>query len=124
MTTQHYLIVQIAHGVPATRDDILVKDLRKPESDFVPLVYGVEGHTRAANYGDRFFLMTDAQAPNGRIVDAVPGGEPSQWKPVIAEGKDVIDSFSIVGGKMFVSRLKDVKTETTIYSLEGRNRGR
>ena len=120
---QRYLIVQIAHGVPATRDDILVKGLRKPDSDFVPLVYGVEGHTRAANFEDRFFLMTDSQAPNGRIVEAVPGEEPSQWKPVIPEGKDVIDSFSIVGGKMFLSRLKDVKTETTIYSLDGRETG-
>ena len=100
-----------------------MKDLRKPESDFVPLVYGVEGHTQAENIGDRFFLMTDSQAPNGRIVEAAPGGEPSQWKPVIAEGKNVIDSFSIVGGKLFVSRLKDVKTETTIYTLEGKETG-
>ena len=120
---QHYLMIQISHGVPATRDDILVKDLRKTGSDFVPLIYGVDGHTQAANIGDRFFLMTDAQAPNGRIVEATPGGEPSQWKPVIAEGKNVIDSFGIVGGKMFVSRLKDVKTETTIYSLEGKQTG-
>jgi prolyl oligopeptidase len=120
---ERYLIVQISHGVPATRDDILVKDLRKPESDFVPLVYGVEGHTRADNVDDRFFLMTDSQAPNGRIVEAVPGGEPSQWKPVIGEGKDVIDTFSVAGGKLFVSRLKDVKTETTIYSLDGRETG-
>jgi prolyl oligopeptidase len=118
-----YLMIQIAHGVPATRDDILVKDLRKPESNFVPLVYGVDGHTRAENVDDRFFLMTDVQAPNGRIVEAVPGGESSQLKPVIAEGKDVIDGFSVVGGKLFVSRLKDVKTETSIYSLDGKETG-
>jgi prolyl oligopeptidase len=120
---QHYLIVQIAHGVPATRDDILVKDLRKPESDFVPLVYGIEAHMEAANIDDRFLLKTDYRAPKGRIVEAVPGQELSQWKPVISEGKEVIDSFSIVGGKMFVSRLKDVKTETTIYALDGKEIG-
>ena len=32
--------------------------------------------------------------------------------------------FSIVGGKLFVTRLQDVKTETTIYTLEGRETGR
>ncbi|MBV8436963.1 MAG: S9 family peptidase [Silvibacterium sp.] len=121
---ERYLMIQIAHGVPATRDDILVKDLRKPDSDFVPLIYGVEGHTRAANIADRFFLLTDVQAPQDRIVEVVPGGDPSQWKQVIPEGKDVIDSFSIVGGKLFVTRLKDVKTETTIYSLAGQETGR
>jgi prolyl oligopeptidase len=120
---QRYLIVEIHHGVPATRVDILVKDLRKPDSDFVPLVYGVEAHTRVDNIDDRFFLMTDYQAANGRIVEAVPGEQPAEWKPVIAEGKDVIDSFSLVGGKLFVSRLKDVKTETTIYGLDGRETG-
>ena len=120
---QRYLIVQIAHGVPATRDDILVKDLRKPDGDFVPLVYGVEAHTSAINDGDRFFLKTDYQAANGRIVEAVPGGQPANWKAVIPEGKDVIDDFSVVGGRLFVSHLRDVKTETTIYSLDGRKTG-
>jgi prolyl oligopeptidase len=33
----HYLVLNISHGVPPTRDDILVKDLRQPGSDFVPL---------------------------------------------------------------------------------------
>jgi prolyl oligopeptidase len=115
-----YLLLDIAHGVPATRDDILVKDLRQPGSDFVPLVYGIEAQTRALNIGDRFFLETDYQAANKRIVEAVPGGKPEEWKTVIPEGKDVIDGSSIVGGKLFVTRLHDVKTETRIYTLEGR----
>jgi prolyl oligopeptidase len=120
---QRYLMILISHGVPATRDDILVKDLRKPDSKVVPLVYGVEAHTSALNIGDRFFLKTDFEAANGRIVEAVPGGQPPDWKTVIPEGKDVIDSDSIVGGKLFVSRLHDVKTETTIYALDGQKIG-
>ena len=119
----HFLIINISHGVPATREDILVKDLRKPDSPIVPLVYGVEAHTSVIDAGDRFFLKTDYKAPNGRIVEAEPGGQPSEWKTVIPEGDDVIDSYSIVGGRLFVSRLHDVKTETTIYSLDGKKTG-
>jgi prolyl oligopeptidase len=119
----HYLFLSIAHGVPSTRDDILVKDLRRPGSDFVPLVYGVEAHNTALSIGDRFFMQTDYQAPNGRVVELKPGGQPADWKTVVAESKDVIDSFSIVGGKLFVTRLHDVKTETTIYSLAGQVTG-
>ena len=119
----HYLVIDIAHGVPATRDDILVRDLRKPGSDFTPLVYGVEAHFRMSEASDRFFLMTDYQAANGRIAEATPGSDAAQWKTLIPEGKDVIDSFSIVGGKLFVSRLHDVKTETTIYTLDGQKTG-
>jgi prolyl oligopeptidase len=120
---ERYLIIRIHHGVPATREDILVKDLRNPDSQIVPLVYGIEAHTSAINIGDRFFLKTDYKAANGRIVEATPGSQPSDWKTVIPEGKDVIDSDSIVGGKLFVSRLHDVKTETIIYSLDGKKIG-
>ena len=118
-----YLLLNISHGVPATRNDILVKDLRQPGSDFVPLVYGIEAQTEALNIGDRFFLQTDYQAANKRIVEAAPGGKPEDWKTVIPDGKDVIDGSSIVGGKLFVTRLHDVKTETAIYTLEGRSIG-
>ncbi|WP_254062406.1 prolyl oligopeptidase family protein [Acidobacterium sp. S8] len=119
----HYLVINISRGVPATRVDILVKDLRKPNSDIVPLVYGVEAQTSVFNIGDRFFLGTDYKASNKRIMEATPGESPDAWKTVIAEGKDVIDGFSIVGGKLFVRRLHDVKTETTIYSLDGKQIG-
>lgn len=125
VTDNHrYLVVHIGHGVPATEDDILVKDLRKTGSELVPLVYGVKAHFSAQNIGDRFFLQTDYQAPNGRIVEAVPGNSgPSSWKTIIPEYSDVIDSDSIVGGKLFVSRLHDVKTQTSIYSLDGKKIG-
>jgi prolyl oligopeptidase len=119
----HYLIVNIAHGVPATSEDYLVKDLRTPGSDFQTLVYGVEAHVRVIDAGDRFFLMTDFEAPNTRIAEAIPGTEASAWKTIVPEGKDVIDSYSILGNQLFVSRLHDVKTETTIYSLDGKKTG-
>lgn len=118
-----YLMIRVSRGVPATREDILVKDLRKPDSEIVPLVYGLEARTSAANIGDRFFLSTDYKAANKRIVEAKPGESPDQWKTIIPEGKDVIDGFDIVGGKLFVRRLHDVKTETSIYSLEGKQIG-
>jgi len=36
------------------------------------------------------------------------------------EDKDVLESVNVVGGEMYVLRLKDVKSEVTIYSLEGK----
>jgi prolyl oligopeptidase len=119
----HSLIVSISHGVPATSEDYLVRDLRKAGSDFQTLVYSLEAHVRLIDAADRFFLMTDYQAPNTRIVEATPGADPSAWKTIVPEGKDVISSYSIVGGKLFVSRLHDVKTETTLYTLDGKQIG-
>jgi prolyl oligopeptidase len=127
----HWLIVSIAHGVPATTEDYLIRDLRKPDAGFTPLVYNVQAHVRLLNSGDRFFLMTDYEAPNTRIVEVKPGPDsspdsspdPAAWHTIVPEGHDVIADSSIVGGRLFVSRLHDVKTETTIYSLDGRQTG-
>ena len=119
----HWLMLSIARGVPATRQDILIKDLRRPDSQFVPLVYGVEAHMAATEANDQFFLRTDLGAPNGRIVTLTPGDAPSAWKIVVPESKDVLQGFSIVGGRLFVERLQDVKTQTTIYTLDGKQTG-
>jgi prolyl oligopeptidase len=119
----HWLIVRVAHGVPATSEDILIRDLRQPGSAFLPLVYGVEAHVRMIDAGDRFFLLTDYQAPNSRIVEAFPGKDAAAWKTLVLQGRDVIDDFSIVGGRLFVSRLHDVKPETAIYNLDGKRTG-
>ncbi len=38
----HWLIVTIAHGVPSTREDILLENLRKPGATLEPLVFGID----------------------------------------------------------------------------------
>ena len=119
----NYLMLTISRGVPAKRQDILVKDLRNPDSAFTPLVYGVEAHMSAGEANGRFFLKTDYEAPKGKIVELHPGDAPSAWKTVIPEDEDVIEDFSIVGGRMFVQRLHDVKTETSIHTLDGKQVG-
>jgi prolyl oligopeptidase len=120
---QRWLVVDIAHGVPATSEDFLLKDLRNPDASLKELVYGVEAHIQLRDDGNRFFLMTDYQAPNTRIVEAFPGRDAAAWKTIVPEGRDVISDFSIVGNRLFVTRLHDVKTETTIYSLDGHQTG-
>ena len=120
----HYLVLSVSHGVPATREDILLKDLRHPESEIVPLVYGVESRFDLAIYDDEFFVQTDYHAPNYRVLKAVLGDPDAKtWTEIVPESKNVINEISIVGGKLFVSHLVDVKTETTIYSLDGKKTG-
>ncbi len=114
----HWLVVTIGHGVPSTREDILLQDLRKPGSALEPLVFGVESRFQLHMEGDRMFVSTDLGAPNGKVLRAGFGDPTTKsWPVVVEEGKSPIDAVSIAGGKMFVGRLVDVKSETTIYSL-------
>jgi prolyl oligopeptidase len=120
----HYLVFNIGRGVPAKREDILIKDLRAADSPIVPLVYGTDSRFSEFNVGDTFYVRTDYKAPKGRVLKVVLGKSPDEWTTVIPEDKDVIEEMNIVGGKMYVLRLKDVKSELTIYSLEGEAKGR
>jgi prolyl oligopeptidase len=120
----HWLVVTIAHGVPSTREDILLEDLRKPDATLEPLVFGIDSRFQLHLDGDRMFVSTDYGAPNGKVLRASFGDPTTKsWSAVISEGKSPIDEVSIAGGKLFIGRLVDVKSETTIYSLDGKKLG-
>jgi prolyl oligopeptidase len=115
-----YLIVTVERGVPAKRVDIVFRDLTKPNSPFDVLVWGIESRFSAVWAKGGWFVKTDYQSPKGRVMLADPGVDPTGWKTIAPESNDVIAGFSIVGGKLYVTRLKDVKTETAVYTLDGK----
>jgi prolyl oligopeptidase len=119
----HYLIISIDRGVPAKRVDLLLKDLRVKDAPLVPLVYGYDSRFGALVDGDSIYIDTDLNAPNRKVVKAELGVKPEQWKTVIPEGKDVLEEVSIVGDRFFVLRLKDVKSELSVYTLAGKPAG-
>ena len=115
-----YLIVTVERGIPAKRVDIVFRDLTKPNSPFDVLVWGIESRFSAVWAKGGWFVKTDYQSPKGRVMLADPGVDPTGWKTIAPESNDVIAGFSIVGGKLYVTRLKDVKTETAVYTLDGK----
>ncbi|MGA8428543.1 MAG: prolyl oligopeptidase family serine peptidase [Candidatus Sulfotelmatobacter sp.] len=121
---ERYLMITVAHGVPAKRVDIYVKDLRMADSPIRPVIHGIDNRFEAVNYGDDLYVLTDYQSPNYRVIKVrVADPQPQQWSSIVPEGKDVISGISIVGGKLFVTGLHDVVTETRIFTLEGKQTG-
>lgn len=119
-----YLVVEIDRGVPAKRVDIVYRDLTKPDSPFEILVWGLDSRFDAIYAKGGWYVKTDYKSPNGRILKADPGIMPDVWKTVVPEGPDVIEDFAIVGEKIYIKRLKDVKSETSVYSLDGKPEGK
>jgi prolyl oligopeptidase len=116
-----YLLITVGHGVPFTRVDIYAKDLRKPDSPIRAMVHGIDSRFYPNNQDDSLYILTDYQAPNYRVI-RVDMNDPASdhWQTVVPEGKDVISQTTIVGGKLFVTGLHDVITETTVYELSGK----
>jgi prolyl oligopeptidase len=100
------------------------RDLTKPDTPFDLIVWGLDSRFSAIHAGTSWFVRTDYKAPNGRILKADLGGiMPDAWTSIVPESADVIDDFSIVGNKIYVKRLKDVKTEITAFTLAGKPAG-
>ena len=118
-----YLVVEVDRGVPAKRVDIVYRDLTKPNTYFDVLIWGVDSRFTAEYVKGAWYVKTDYKAPNGCILKAYPAVMPDAWDKVIPEGPDAIEGFNIVGNKIYVDRLHDVKTETTVYTLEGKAAG-
>ena len=120
-----YLIIHVSHGVPPKRVDIYVKDLRRPDSAIKPIIHGIDSRFQPENYEDDLYVLTDYQAENYRVVKIrLSDPVPEHWKEIVPEGNDVVESISIVGGKLFLTGLHDVITQTDIYSLDGKSAGK
>ena len=119
-----YLIIDVNHGVPPKRVDIYVKDLRSADAPIRPIIHGIDNRFVPINYDDDLYVLTDYQAENYRIVRfKISDPAPEHWQTVVPEGKDPIEQFSIVGGKLFATGLHDVVSETRIFDLNGKQVG-
>src|SRR5208337_3386931 len=111
----------VGHGVPAKRVDIYVMSLHAPDAPIMAVIHGIDSRFSPVNYGDDLYVLTDYQAENYRVIKVkLSDPAPEHWQTIVPEGKDVIESISIVGGKLFATGLHDVITQTQVYDLDGK----
>ncbi len=117
----HYLVIQANHG-DEVQNTLLVQDLSVPNAPIVPVipkptaVYNVVG-----NIGSTFYVQTDDAAPRYRII-AIDLAKPSRenWRTVVAEDADTLDSVSLIGGQIVAQYLKDAHSAVRRYSPAGK----
>ena len=71
--------------------------------------------------GDQLVIETNWRAPNRRVFVAdARRPQVAHWKEVVPESPDaVIEDVSTVGGRLYVTVLKDVTSRLRVYSLDG-----
>ncbi|MND43253.1 Prolyl endopeptidase precursor [compost metagenome] len=116
---ERFLFVVAAEGTHGS--EVYYKDLQKG-GDFKLLFKGFEyDYDVIDNVGDRLLVHTNNNAPNFRLVSVDPTNpDPVNWKEVISQSKDLLNSVSTGGGKLFASYLKDASTRLYEYEMGGK----
>ena len=117
----HYLLASVSKGWAS--DEIFIKDLAA-DSEFRPLITGLDSHFDVAFAGDFLIVQTDWKAPRYRILKIdLRHPEQENWKEIVPAAGDAIDGFTLIGDKLFVNYLHNVATHISIFSMEGKPLG-
>ncbi|HVN05945.1 MAG TPA: prolyl oligopeptidase family serine peptidase [Bryobacteraceae bacterium] len=113
----HYLLLVVQHGW--AKGELYFQELAKGGSS-KPLITGIHARFDPQFAGDSLMVQTDWKAPKGRILRIdLRDPAPNKWREVVPAGDDAIESFTVIGGKLFVNRLHNVTSRLSIYSLDG-----
>ena len=101
--------------------EVHYRDFNDSNPDFKPLLKGfVHQQSVVENVGDHLLVQTNEDAPNNRVVRVDPANpSKANWKVVVPERAELLESATTGGGKLFVSYLKDVATRVEQLSLDG-----
>lgn len=117
-----FLLINVSEGTSGS--EVLFKDLKSSQSEFKTLFKGFDFNCNVIeNVGDKILLLTDLGAPKYRLVLVDPlNPSPENWKNIIPESADLLESVSTCGGKLFANYLKNASSRMYSYNMDGTNK--
>lgn len=115
----NYLVVTAAQNTSGAQ--VYVKDLNRPESDFIQLQDDYFARfSYEENEGADFYFSTNIDAPNYRLIKLnINDPDKANWEDVIPETENVL-RVSTGGGKFFANYLVDAKTAIKQFDRNGK----
>lgn len=114
-----HLLLTVFYGASGDDNEVWYRPVNGKE--FKAVAKGLKANFSADMIGDKVIAETTYQAPNGRLVEVDPANpDPSKWKTLIPEGKGVLASTSLVGGKIIAVTTEDVVSHVKVYSRDGK----
>jgi prolyl oligopeptidase len=116
----HFLFYVVRHGWASW--DVYFRDLRASGAAFKPLAVGRPFKYSVEAYKDVFYVKTDDGAPSGHIFKVDPKhAERDKWSEIVPERKGAtLEAFSIIGGRLGLQYMRDVKNELEVRDLDGK----
>lgn len=112
-----YLIFTVDHGW--SRSEVFFQDVRS-DGPITTIIDDTDARFYPQFLKGELYMRTSLDAPNNRIV-AVNLAKPAKqnWREVIPEGENVMQGFSLINGKLYVTYLHNVSTQIKIFELDG-----
>jgi prolyl oligopeptidase len=115
-----YLVVNVWQGTDP-KNRLFYKDLKAKDAKVVELMADADAaYNFISNDGPVFWIQTDLNAPRGRVI-AVDTRRPERanWKEVIPQADETLESANVVGNQFIASYLKDARTAVKVFKLDG-----
>lgn len=120
VVAERFLVIHVAVGTDAAYE-IMVKDLSQPEAEIQQLISGFENDYSFIGAQERvLYAVTNRAAPSKRIV-AIDLDAPaeSNWREIVPESQHVLTGAALIGGKLLVHYLEDVKSAVQVFAMDG-----
>jgi len=124
-----YLIIYGSEGTdPRNRLYYLdLKDGKNPDltGAVVKLVDVIEAdYTVIGNEGSVLIVQTDLDAPRRKVIAIdVANPDKANWRTLVPESRNVIQSSGIIGGRIVAHYSEDVKSRLAVFALDGKHQG-
>lgn len=121
-----YLLVLVGQGTER-KNLVLYRDLKaKGKNAAIKELIGEwkAEYDYIGNVGTKFYFRTDDDAPRGRVI-AIDLAKPARknWKTVVEQSDDSLQSADLVGGQLVLNYLHDASSRLRRFGLDGKPKG-
>ncbi len=117
-SNEKYLIIYEAESTYG--NSLYIKNLTRNDG-FVKLTTGYEFEYKVLDdINDNIIVLTNYRAPKYKLIKInVNTLDVGNWRDILPEKKEVLESCYLIGGKIVANYIEDAKSKVEVYNLEG-----
>lgn len=119
-----HLVINVWRGTE-DKNLVFLKPLAPADAPVVELIPAFDNsYTYVGNEGNTYFFLTDDEAPRRRLI-AIDITQPARanWREIIGETGDTLDSVARVGNRLVAEYLHDAASSVKLFDLDGSEAG-
>jgi prolyl oligopeptidase len=120
-TTEDESILMLSVSESTSGNELYAKKLDNPNNEFIAIAEGFDNEYNVVeNFGDKLLIKTNDGAPRWHLVKVdLSNPAKDKWEVIIPEKEEVLQSVSLIGGKIVAEYMKDATSIAYIYDYDG-----